>query len=243
MAREERTVAGYLWVDHAAPEHERAAEVGGRVRLPELRPPWLVVYETPGRVLVNRWPGRLLHVETVPAASEAERSALAEVTARIVPGAGYTNAVCVDVVAELSPALPFGTYGEAVVRVVEAALALDEPTAHRLAEARHRDAEDACRAAWRRWSEQPKTWGVGSPVGSGFGLLHRLVRDSARERGGQDAWVVDGDGDEEAAEPWRSAYGALREAAMAHGAPDLCDSAARTAMSTAWNAVYGPMPG
>ncbi|MDI1465160.1 hypothetical protein QEZ54_29745 [Catellatospora sp. KI3] len=235
-------MSGYLWVDHAAPEHERAARVGGRVRMPQPRPPWLVVYEHPGRILVNRWPGRLLLVEIAPAESAPEREALAAETARIRPGAGYTHAVSVDVVAELSPALPFGPGGEAVVRVVEAARALDEPTAHRLAAARDPGAADGYRSAWRRWQEGSRPDGPGSPVGSGLGLLHQLVKAGAQSRGGADAWVVDGDGEEIVAEPWASAGAALREAAVAYGAPDLLDSAAGAALSTAWNAVYGRMP-
>ncbi|GAA1364174.1 hypothetical protein [Catellatospora chokoriensis] len=233
---------GYLWVDHAAPEHERAAEVGGRVRLPAPRPPWLVVYESPDRIVVNRWPGRLFSVRALPPATAAERATLAEVGVRILPGAGYTNAMAVDVVAELSPALPFGRHGAAVTRVLDAARALDEPTAHRLARARHRDAEDACRAAWQRWLAEPRPSGVGSPIGSGFGLLHRLAKDSAHARGGPGAWTVDGDGEEDATEPWASAHSALREAALACGAPDLLDSAAGALLSTAWNTVYGRMP-
>lgn len=234
--------SGYLWVDDAAPEHERAARVGARLRMPAPRPPWLVVHETPGRILVNRWPGRLLRVEPVPPASGEERAALTSAVAGIRPGASYTHAVCVDVVAELSPALPFGEHGDAVARVVEAGQALDEPTADRLARARHGDAADACRAAWRRWLTGPRTSGPGSPVGSGFGLLHRVVRDSAGSRGRPGAWVVDAEGEDVVAEPWESAYGALREAAMAFGAPDLADGAAREAMSRAWHAVYGAEP-
>ncbi|MBV1850569.1 hypothetical protein [Catellatospora tritici] len=234
--------SGYLWVDHAAPEHERAARVGGRVRMPVLRPPWLVVYQEPGRVLVNRWPGRLLRVEVVPAQSEQERAVVAAVSARIRPDAGYTHAACVDVVAELSPALPFGPDGEAVVRVVEAAQALDEPTAHRLARARHGDAAHGYRAAWQRWLAGTRPAGLGSPVGSGLGLLHQVVRDSARSHGGPTAWVVDGDGEDVVAEPWQSAYAALREAALAYGAPDLLDGATGRALSTAWQAVYGRLP-
>lgn len=234
--------SGYLWVDHAAPEHLRTAQAGCRVRLPEARPPWLVVYESPGRVLAVRWPGRLFAVRISPAATAGERAALAEVTARILPGAGHTNAMAVDVVEELSPALMFGADGDAVVRVLDAALALDEPTAHRLARARHPGAGDACRAAWQRWRDETQLCGLGSPIGSGSGLLHRLVSDSARARGGPGAWVVDGDGEEEAAEPWKSAYGALREAALAYGASDLLDSAAGVIIATAWNAVYECMP-
>ncbi|WP_155368186.1 hypothetical protein [Catellatospora vulcania] len=232
---------GYLWVDHAAPEHERAARVGGRVRMPTMSPPWLVVYETPGRILVNRWPGRLLRVDVVPAASEQESAALAAMVAGISLGAGHTNATCVEVVAELSPALLFGAHGDAVVRVVEAAQTLDEPTAHRLAGARDRDAPEFFRAAWRHWLAEPRAAGAGSPIGSGFGLLHQVVRHSARSRGGPRAWLVDADGEDVVAEPWESAYCALREAAMAYGAPDLRDGAARAAMSTAWNTVYGSM--
>ncbi|MFD0591801.1 hypothetical protein ACFQZ4_03865 [Catellatospora coxensis] len=201
-----------------------------------------MVYESPGRVLVNRWPGRLFAVRTQPASTAGERVALAEVTARILPGAGYTNAMVVDVVEELSLALMFGAGGDAVVRVLDAARALDEPTAHRLARARNSGAGDACRAAWQRWRDQPRPWGLGSPIGSGFGLLHRLVSDSARARGGPAAWVVDGDGEEEAAEPWASAYGALREAAMAYGAPDLMDGDSGKIASAAWIEVYGHMP-
>ncbi|MEV0460130.1 hypothetical protein [Catellatospora methionotrophica] len=228
-------MSGYLWVDRAAPEQAR---VGGRIRMPALSPPWLVVYETPERVLVNRWPGRLLRVRAVPATSEPERAALAAAVAPIRPGAGYTHATSVDVLEELPPGLPFGAHGDAVARVLDAARALDEATAYRLAAARHRDAPQACRSAWQRWLAGPRMGGAGSPIGSGSGLLHQLVRDSARARGGPQTWTVDGDGEETVAEPWESAYGALRAAALAYGAPDLSDAAA---MATAWNVVYGPM--
>ena len=234
-------VSGYLWVDESAPDHARSAKAGGLVRMPSPRPPWLVVYTAPDRVLVNRWPGRLWQVEIVPPESEPEVAALAEITARIVPGAGYTHASCVEGGAEVSPALPFGAHGTAVARVVEAGQALDEPTAHRLAAARSPEAGHAYTAAWRRWSELPRGWGLHSPVGSGLGLLGTVVQASARLRGGPGAWVVDGDGEHVVAEPWDSAYGALREAALAYGAPQLVDGAARELLAAPWDTVYGPL--
>ncbi|BCJ76561.1 hypothetical protein CS0771_61050 [Catellatospora sp. IY07-71] len=233
--------SGYLWADDTAPAHVRSAEPGGLVRMPSPRPPWLVVYTAPGRVLVTGWPGRLWRVEIMPPAAEPERAALAEITARIAPGAGYTHASRVEVVAEVSPALPFGAHGDAVARVVEAGQALDEPTAHRLAEARRPEAGRAYVHAWLRWSAEPRGWGVNSPVGSGLGLLGTVVQASARLRGGPGAWVVDGDGENVVAEPWCSAYGALREAALAYGAPHLVDGAARELLAAPWDTVYGPL--
>ncbi len=233
--------SGYLWVDEAAPAYAAAAAAGGLVRMPSPRPPWLVVYAAPDRVLVNRWPGRLWRVEIVPPASEPERAALAEVTAGIAPCAGYTNASCVEMIAEVSPALPFGAHGDAVVRAVEAGQALTEPTAHRLATARHPEAGRAYVAAWRRWSAEPRGCGLGSPVGSGMGLLGSVVEAAARRRGRPGAWVVDGDGEHVVAEPWGRAYAALREAALTYGAPHLVDDTAHATLSAAWNTVYGPI--
>ncbi|MEV4411503.1 hypothetical protein [Catellatospora sp. NPDC049609] len=241
MSSEERMVPGYLYVDHTDPEHPRAV-AGGRVTLPAPRPPWLLVHRSLDQMLVTRWPVRLFRVAEVPPATERERAVLADAVAELLPIAGFTRAACVDVLEELSPALLFGPYGAAVARVLDAGCALDEQTAHRLAQARHRNAEQAYRAAWRRWLDGPRVSGASSPVGSGFALLHRVVGDSARLRGRPGAWVVDGDGEDVVAEPWRAAFSALLEAAMAYGAPDLSDGAAGVAMSTAWHAVYGPMP-
>ena len=77
----------------------------------------------------------------------------------------------------------------------------------------------------------------GSPIGHGFAVVwHMLSRRSAPWSRG----VVrrDEDGDEAVLDPWRTAGGALLDAAMAFGAPHLVDSHALAVLTRAWNVVF-----
>ncbi|MFI1653369.1 hypothetical protein ACH4ZU_00325 [Streptomyces sp. NPDC020472] len=227
--------------------------------LPSFEPPWLVVDHVLERVLVVRWPGRLFRVEVVPPATAEERAAMARAAENLRPDAGYTRAVSVDLVEELSPSVLFGRHGDAVRRVLDAGRDLDEERARRLAGARPPASDRAYSAAWDRWlAEQPKgarhhgrdhgstlaVSGVGpstSPIGHGFSVLCHTVRTSAKLHGGAGVYAVDEDGDEVLADPWHTALGALLDAAMAFGAPRCVDGEGATVLKAAWNSVFGPV--
>ncbi|MGG2464738.1 hypothetical protein ACO0M4_34105 [Streptomyces sp. RGM 3693] len=172
--------------------------------------------------------------------------------------AGYTRALAIDLLEELSPSVLFGPHGDAVRRVIEAGSALDEAGARALASARHPAAEREYGKAWHRWlAEQPAAapyrnldhaWtlsipGAGpsrSPIGHGFSLIWKTVSASAQDRGSPGSLTLDEDGDQVLADPWETALGALLDAAMALGAPHLVDREAVTVLTAAWNTVFNP---
>ncbi|WP_190123867.1 hypothetical protein [Streptomyces inusitatus] len=192
--------------------------------------------------------------------TDEERAAVARAAENLRSDAGYTRAISVDLLEELSPSVLFGPHGAAVCRVLEVGYGLDEEGARRLASARHPAADRAYGTAWDRWlAEQPKDApcqgegharlmavpGAGpsqSPIGHGFSVLVDAVRGSARLRGGPDADATDEHGDEVLMDPWRTALGALLDAAMALGAPHLVDGQVGTVLTSAWNAVLGSVP-
>ncbi|MDQ0938469.1 hypothetical protein [Streptomyces sp. V1I1] len=131
--------------------------------------------------------------------------------------AGYTRAIAVDLLEEMSPSVLFGPQGDAVIRVIEAAIALDEEGARKLASAPHPAADREYSKAWDRWlAEQPKAahnrhqdhastllirgaGTSGSPIGDGFPMVWHMLRKSAlslfrfdghRRCGGQAASAV-----------------------------------------------------
>lgn len=251
-------VPGFVFVHDESPEYLRAAQTGTRVTLPVFAPPWLVVDHSLERVLVTRWPGRLLRVEIVPPATDAERTALARAAEGLRGDAGYTRAVSVDVVEQLPVSVLFGPHGDAVCRVLDAGSALDLDRARRLGRARHPGADRVYSETWDRWlAGQPDgevyrggdharlvaVPGAGpamSPIGAGFSVLSHVVHDSARLRGGAGSHTVDLDGEEKLLEPWRTAAAALLDAAMAFGAPRLAGDGDAGVLTAAWNAVFGP---
>ncbi|NWF29563.1 hypothetical protein HW130_25475 [Streptomyces sp. PKU-EA00015] len=229
-----------------------------RVALPVLAPPWIVVHHTVERVLVSRWPGRLLWVRVALPSSDEERAAMARASKELLPDASYTRAIAVDVLEELSPSVLFGSHGDEVIRVIESGLALDEQIASELASARHPAADREYSKAWNRWlAQQPEfahyqdqdhtstlaITGAGatdSPVGHGLLLIWHMVTNSAEHRGSAGSFTVDEDDERVLTEPWSSALSALLDTAMAYGAPHVVDSNAATVLTAAWNTVFHP---
>src|SRR4051794_19329261 len=75
-----------------------AAAPGQRVSVPAPGgPPWIVVDHFLDRVLVARWPGRLLRVGVVPSSSRREREADREANLGLVRDVWYTRANAIDV--------------------------------------------------------------------------------------------------------------------------------------------------
>ncbi len=244
-------VDGFVYVPHDAPGPMRSAAPGQRVTKPTLEPPWLVVDHALETVVVARWPGRLFRVTVVPPRTDPERATMIRIAQELLPSAGYSRALAVDVVEELPAAMLFGRHGDAVAAVLTFAALLTEDLAADLASRRDPDAARAYRAAWQRWQSGARREkaavdpsGVlavqgperaGSPVNNGFLVLDDVVRTAAKRRG-TDALVAD-DGDLVLAEPWSTAESALIEAAMALGAPDLVTEAEAEALTVAWRAV------
>lgn len=252
------SVTGFVFVSERSRDCLQAATVGMRATLSPLAPPWIVVDHSVERVLVSRWPGRLLHVRVVPPSSDEEHAAMARASEDLLPDASYTRAIAVDVLEELSPSVLFGSHGDEVIRVVETGLGLDEQIASELASARHPAADLEYSRAWNRWiAQQPHAThyrnqdhastvaiaGAGpseSPVGRALLLISRMVTNSAEHRGGAGSFIVDEDDERVLAEPWSSALSALLDTAMAYGAPHLADSDAATVLTAAWNTVFRP---
>ncbi|PWR13636.1 hypothetical protein DKT69_20120 [Micromonospora sicca] len=217
-------------------------------------PPWIVVDRSLEQIIVARWPGRLFRVAVVPPSSAAERAAMARAAQGLVSGAGYVRALAVDVLAELPPALLFGSQGRAIVEVIEVARSLTEERATLLASADHPAAGETYSAAWARWTgtvhaaderDRDHSATIGhhqpgratSPIGAGFTVLHTAVTDSAQLRGRPGALRVNPDGEQLLDETWATAGSALLHAAMAFGAPELVTGAEAAVLTAAWRAV------
>ncbi|MFJ8076992.1 hypothetical protein ACIQ7Q_24385 [Streptomyces sp. NPDC096176] len=242
---------GFVLVDEKSLDALQNAKVGKRVKLPS-GPPWIVVYRTLEDVSVSRWPVRLFRARVVPPETDRERAKLVSAARDVLPDAKYTRALHVDLLEELYSSVLFGPHGDAVARIVSAALALDEESANRLAAVNVPTADDEYSAAWERWlASQPHGMrssgrdhtgtvnisGVGplaSPIRDGFNLIMRAVEDSAHLRGGAESFAEDEDGDLVMVDPWRSAAHAMLHAAMALGAPHLVDARAAAVLTSAW---------
>ncbi|UKY53067.1 hypothetical protein [Streptomyces inhibens] len=250
--------AGFVFISDESPGYLKTATAGTRVTLPVFTPPWIVVDHALERVPVTGWPGRLFRVQAVPPTTDEERAAMARAAAGLASHAGYTRAIAVDLLEELSSSVLFGPHGDAVRHIIEAGSALDEGRARALESARHPAAEGEYGRAWDRWlAEQPEgaayrnqdhVWTLsipgagpsGSPIGDGFSLIWRMVGTAAQDRGSAGSFTLDEDGDQALADPWDTALGALLDAAMALGAPHLTDSDAVTVLTAAWNRVFEP---
>jgi hypothetical protein len=236
------------------------AEAGRRVTVPAPEPPWIVAMRTLGGLSVWNWPGRLFQVEVVPPEDPQWRARIDRANAELVRDAGYTRAMSVDVVAELPVSALFGPHGERVVDVIEAARALTQETAERLASARHPGAGEAYSAAWDRWlltqpnpgpylgtphagvTAIPGARPIGtaaSPIGPGFTAVYRMAWLAAEARGRPGIAVVDDDGETEEyfEPPWDHAFCAAAEAAMAFGAPHLLQDGEAAVLTAAWDAA------
>ncbi|TKA10945.1 hypothetical protein [Actinacidiphila oryziradicis] len=249
-------VEGFVFVDEEAPGYLKAA-AGARVVLPSFEPPYILVGRTLEQVFAQHWPGRLFRARVVPGATDEERAAMAR--ANTGANTGFARAIAVDLLEEIPPSVLFGPRGDAVVRVLEAGLALDEERARRLASARDTTAGLEYGKAWGRWlADQPngapyRTWRHGSalaypgagpsrsPVGYGFLAIHHVVLTAARSCAGSDSLTVDEDGNEVLGEPWTSALFALLDAAMRFGAPQLTDGPVGEVLARAWNTVFEPV--
>ncbi len=230
-----------------------------RIAIRKRRPPYITVSDSIQTLAVTRWPGKLCRVRVAePAATAGEALA-----------AGIAHAIAVDVLEETPVARLFGPHGEKVCAVLARAGELDWGQARSFARARHVDAGKAYSRAWSNWLlsvgvaspfrvdfmsvvdtsplRDADFTGVlstsahpGSPINEGLKVLHRTIRDRAAETEGGKALIIREDGEEGFEPVWLAACYALLEAAMAMGAPAVCEAEDRRIMSKAWNAVTSP---
>ena len=203
----------------------------------------MVVDHSIESVVVAKWPGRLWRVAVLEAAVE-----------QALPGANYTRAVSVKVIEEHPVSTLFGSNGELVCRVIEAAGAVVLEDVTLLAEAVHPEARRVYSRIWSRWLGRPAAdgdeshadalaapgnAGGRSPIGSGFTVLHSVLTGRARTLVGDAAFVMDDGGDPVFAPIWASAADAFLHAAMAFGAPELISLSDREVLTAAWAKRYG----
>jgi hypothetical protein len=242
---------GFVYVPDEGPGLMAGAGVGASVRIPGKGPPWLVVDNSIESIVAARWPGRLLRVEITRLVQARDQLAHGGAPP---PDSGYSRAAGVKVLEELPLHTLFGPHGDAVVRVIGAASALDETRARTLSEHRHAQAPDACERVWRAWLGDRKPPGVGdvvlhktlmipsrglpvSPVNRGLAVTYgevfrramAIAGDAAIEEDGDDVWLR---------EPWRGASSALIDAALALGAPEHVGVEDRAILTQGWTRAF-----
>lgn len=235
------SLSGFVYVHNDDEGPMGQARTGSTVSLPDRGPPWIVVFGDIASVKATRWPGRLLRVRIIEAASELNQP---------LPYARYTRCISVRVEAEEDVQVLFGPHGSLVVEVLEASLRIDRATAAALSRSRHPDAPAVYDRAWRAWMEQrgisdnykmplDQTLSIGmqgSPIGDGLTLVYSTAFKRAKAVDGDAAFESD---DEEVwlAEPWRGAAIVMGDAALALGAPELLVDSDRACLMAGWGAL------
>lgn len=218
------------------------AQLGAVIAKDDDQPPWIVVTHKLDEVVPTPWPGKLWHVQIID---------------RLEPQGhigNYTRALAVEVIREVETSLIFGEHGDAVSRVIDAAMLLDKDQAKALMSERSPLAADLYSLGWTRWldragveemSDRNDFTGVlavssqksKSPIGSGLTLIHRHVFNSAQREAGDAALRMDSE-DVWLADPWSQASNTLCEAALALGAPALFEPGDAAALLLGWNTVF-----
>jgi hypothetical protein len=241
---------GFVYVPHSENGAMKDARPGARVG--RRGPPWIVVQDAPENVIITAWPGKLWRVRILQRASKQPASY-----------AGYRRADFVTVIEEVPCGLMFGGHGEAVAKVIDAAAALTLATAQRLAEAQPDDAGAAYSRSWKRWlskrdatdeglprvvtacyhadhaEDHARTLAIGrhqSPIFGGLMTVYNTVSKRAKMVAGDVAWRAEGD-EVVLNPPWDGASEALLHAALAFGAPEICEGD-QTTLLTAWSTVF-----
>lgn len=241
----EHEIVGFTYVAHADTGSMRSAAAGKLIENPRDGPPWIVVHHSLDVVSVAKWPGRLWRVGVrLAAAKQSDRAA------------GYTRAVSVRVFEELSPSILFGPQGDAVAQIATKARDLSEEEVMALARAADPEATAVYAQAWNRWlkielpdsvygeTEHTRTLGIFggahcSPIGHGFMVINGAISDRARELLGDEAFVVDDEGESSLVPLWLAAAGALLCAAMGLGAPTLVTKEEARLLSASWLQLVG----
>lgn len=226
------------------------AAPGMEIRMPDRGPPWLPIAFEICAITVARWPGRLWQVELIEPA---------EVENQPKTGANWVRAIALRIEKELPVSMLFGPQGAAVCAIADVAGAITLDQAALLSSGRHPEADQAYDRVFRTWLAE---LGIAikpgrnfahaldsppakdrSPIHSGLTLVHGEIFRRATSLVGDDAIVIDNDGEDcWLVEPWIGASSALCAAALALGAPDIVSAADHAILTYAWATVIGAPP-
>jgi hypothetical protein len=229
---------GFVYVPHDESGAMKDARPGARLGVGK-GPPWIAVDLAPDGVIVTRWPGKLWRVRVLSRADEQP-----------MPYARYVRADRVEVLEEVPAAVLFGTHGDAVITVLDAAAALTREQAEQLNGARLPGAHAAYLRSWNRWRAklgQPTPIadhtqpliesGKGSPVGRGLSAVHDTVARRAQALDGDAAFRTE-DEDLYLVKPWNGASDALLHAGLVLGAPQFCIDGDDETLLRPWRSVF-----
>jgi hypothetical protein len=245
-------VEGFIYV--AANDRSPLADAveGKTISIPGRKPPWIVVNHDLSKVIVAKWPGRLWRAKVIEAATPEDQ---ARSGGPPRASAKYTRAISVSVGEELPVWTLFGSSGERILPVIDAATNLTRERATILAAARSPEAAEAAGRVWKRWLEHvdaPELYQHGdfdrtlaipatddrSPVRSALTVVHNEVFQRAKTLEGSDAMVEDGE-DVWLVEPWNTAAAVLTDAALAQAPSDFVSEADFALLTKGWNAMSG----
>lgn len=234
------------------------------MRLSNRKPPYLVVHFAPHAPRVARWGGALWRCEVLDAITPEEEERRHGFARPAASHREYVRAAEIRLIEAASLALLFGAHGGRVVAVIDKAHALTAAEAERLAGARGADAVAARARVFDRWMagrEMPQNRLVdghgsflsigiedASPVGQALRLIEHEVTRRAQAALGDDSLllITFGDPDESEEdvllEPWASAAGALADAALALGAPEVVTADNREQLLAGWRGTFGAEP-
>jgi hypothetical protein len=189
-------VSGFVYVADEEQGLFLCAQPGCVVARPTRSPPWIVVDHKLESVIVSRWPGKLWKVTVLDAVTDQD--VVVAGAGRLVPDAGYTRAVSVQVLEELAPAVLFGPAGVAVCRILESISRLDYEQATALSTRVTLAAAVLYSKAWNCWLRgiAPNSYHLGqehdhvlaiptqrgapqSPINQGFLIIHSQLHKRA----------------------------------------------------------------
>lgn len=183
---------------------------------------------------MTNWPGKLWAAEVIEPAAESEQA-----------NDMYTRSRCIKLIEPAATDELFGENGRGVEKILDQAA--DLKLTH-LTDARYTnpELEQLYSNAWNAWANDHGdhsytlamgTHGNESPIGKGLLLLSNVFHKRAKKLEGDDAFMVDDEGEISFAAKWESAFDAARFAAVANGAPRFFSTTDQTKMSEPWNAI------
>lgn len=240
------------------------AVAGDTVKLSNRKPPFLVVYFAPHAPPITQWGGRLWRCEIIDAVSTEEEFQRNGFARPEESHRKFARAAEIRLIEDLPLTTLLGAHGARLAAVIDKAHTLTAAEAGRLAQARGANAVDVRARVFARWMagrampQNRLVDGHGSllsigieedaPARPAMTLVEHGATQSARAALNDDALLLVNFGDADAGEedtllqPWASAAGALADAAMALGAPEIVTAEERAELLAGWIDAFGAEP-